>query len=59
VAAAEALISWEGTGRDGSHVSDGDLPLPGEVEEQFLRVARHPQNPGSLDHPSGQGAAVR
>ena len=37
---------------------EGDLPLPGEVGEQFLRVARHPQNLGSLEHPSGQGAAV-
>jgi nitrogen fixation NifU-like protein len=39
-------------------VSDDDFPRPGEVGEQFLRVARYPQNIGSLDHPSAQGAAV-
>jgi nitrogen fixation protein NifU and related proteins len=39
-------------------VSDDDFPRPGEVGEQFLRVARYPQNIGSLDRPSGQGAAV-
>ena len=39
-------------------MSDGDFPLPGEVGEEFFRVARYPQNIGSLDNPSGQGAAV-
>jgi nitrogen fixation NifU-like protein len=39
-------------------VSEGDFPRPGEVGEQFLRVARYPQNIGSLENPSGQGAAV-
>ncbi len=39
-------------------MSDDDFPKPGEVGEQFLRVARYPQNIGSLDNPSGQGAAV-
>ena len=37
---------------------NGDLPLPGEVGEQFFRVARSPQNLGSLDNPSGQGTAL-
>ncbi|MCK9376633.1 MAG: iron-sulfur cluster assembly scaffold protein [Syntrophobacterales bacterium] len=37
---------------------DGDLPLPGEVGEQFFRVARYPKNLGSLDNPSGQGTAL-
>jgi hypothetical protein len=35
-------------------VFDGDFPMPGEVGEQFLRVARYPKNIGSLDNPSGQ-----
>ena len=39
-------------------MSDDDFPLPGEVGEQFLRVARYPKNIGSLDNPSGQGAAL-
>jgi nitrogen fixation protein NifU and related proteins len=39
-------------------VSDDDFPRRGKVGEQFLRVARYPQNIGSLDNPSGQGAAV-
>ena len=39
-------------------MSKGDFPAPGEVGEQFLRLARHPKNIGSLDHPSGKGAAV-
>ena len=39
-------------------MSDGDFPVPGEVGEQFLRLARYPKNIGSLDNPSGQGAAV-
>jgi nitrogen fixation NifU-like protein len=39
-------------------VSDDNFPKPGEVGEQFLRVARYPQNIGSLENPSGQGAAV-
>ncbi len=39
-------------------MTDGDFPVPGEVEEQFLRLARFPKNIGSLDNPSGKGAAV-
>jgi len=39
-------------------VSEGDFPMPGEVGEQFLRVARYPKNIGALDNPSGQGAAI-
>ena len=39
-------------------MSDGDFPEPGEVGQQFHRLARFPQNIGSLDNPSGQGAAV-
>jgi nitrogen fixation protein NifU and related proteins len=41
-----------------NHVSDGDFPVLGEVGQQFLHVARNPKNIGSLDNPSGQGAAV-
>jgi nitrogen fixation protein NifU and related proteins len=39
-------------------VSNGDFPAPGEVGEQFLCLARYPKNIGTLDNPSGQGAAV-
>jgi nitrogen fixation NifU-like protein len=39
-------------------VPDDDFPMPGEVGEQFLRVARFPQNIGFLDDPSAQGTAV-
>jgi nitrogen fixation protein NifU and related proteins len=39
-------------------VSDGEFPGPGEVGEQFFRLARFPKNIGLLDNPSGQGAAV-
>ena len=39
-------------------MSDGDFPMPGEVGEQFLCLARFPQNIGFLDNPSGKGAAV-
>jgi nitrogen fixation NifU-like protein len=39
-------------------VSADDFPLPGQVGEQFLCLARQPKNIGSLDHPSGTGAAV-
>ncbi len=39
-------------------MSDDEFPLPGEVEEQFLRVARFPQNIGSLDMPSALGTAT-
>ena len=42
----------------GNHVSDGDFPLPGEVGEQFLCLARYSQNIGFMDNPSGTGAAV-
>jgi nitrogen fixation NifU-like protein len=54
-----ALTKWKDSGhREEKHVSDGDLSLPAEVGEQFLRVARYPKNIGSLDNPSGQGAAL-
>jgi nitrogen fixation protein NifU and related proteins len=54
-----ALNSWEGADHRAEKLgSDGDLSLPGEVGEQFLRVARYPKNIGSLDNPSGQGAAL-
>jgi nitrogen fixation NifU-like protein len=39
-------------------VSEGDFPDIGKVGEQFLRLARYPQNIGVIDNPSGQGAAV-
>jgi nitrogen fixation protein NifU and related proteins len=39
-------------------VSDGEFAVPGEVGEQFLRLARFPKNIGWLDNPSGRGAAV-
>ena len=39
-------------------MSDGDFPKLAEVSEQFLRVARFPQNLGFLDNPNGQGVAV-
>jgi nitrogen fixation NifU-like protein len=56
---AAALIKWEDSDhREEKYVSDDDFPLPGEVGEQFLRVARYPQNIGSLDNPSGLGAAT-
>jgi nitrogen fixation NifU-like protein len=41
-----------------NHVSNGDFPLPGEVGEQFLCLARYPKNIGWLDNPGGTGAAV-
>jgi nitrogen fixation protein NifU and related proteins len=54
-----ALIKREDTDhREEKHVSDGDFPMPGEVGEQFLQVARSPKNLGSLDNPSGHGAAL-
>jgi nitrogen fixation protein NifU and related proteins len=39
-------------------VSEGEFPVPGEVGEQFLCLARSPQNLGFLDNPNGKGAAV-
>jgi nitrogen fixation protein NifU and related proteins len=39
-------------------VSDGHFPLPGEVGEQFLSLARSPQNIGLLNNPSGKGATT-
>ena len=39
-------------------MSAGEFPAPGEVGEQFLRLARFPKNIGSLANPSGQGAAI-
>ena len=39
-------------------MSENDFPLPGEVGEQFLILARFPKNIGWLDNPSAQGAAV-
>jgi nitrogen fixation protein NifU and related proteins len=54
------LHRWKNSDRQErrNHLSDGDFPMPGGVGEQFLRVARYPKNIGSLDNPSGQGAAV-
>jgi nitrogen fixation NifU-like protein len=54
-----ALTEWEDSDhREEKHVSDDDFPLPGDVGEQFLRVARYPKNIGSLDNPSGLGASL-
>ncbi len=39
-------------------MSADDFPLPGQVGEQFLSIAQHPRNVGSLENPSGKGAAV-
>jgi nitrogen fixation NifU-like protein len=39
-------------------VSDGEFPVPGEVGEEFLCLARFPKNIGFLDNPSSKGAAV-
>jgi nitrogen fixation NifU-like protein len=39
-------------------VSDGEFPVPGEVGEQFLHLARFPKNIGIIDNPSAKGAAV-
>lgn len=39
-------------------MSNGNFPVPGEVGEQFLCLARFPKNIGTLDNPSGIGAAV-
>jgi nitrogen fixation NifU-like protein len=39
-------------------VSEGDFPVPGQVGEQFLCLARYPKNIGFIDNPSGKGAAV-
>jgi len=39
-------------------VSADDFPLPGQVGEQFLSLAGHPKNIGSLENPSGIGTAV-
>ncbi len=39
-------------------MSADDFPLPGQVGEQFLCLARQPKNVGSLENPSGKGFAV-
>jgi nitrogen fixation NifU-like protein len=39
-------------------VTAGDFPGPGEEGEQFLCLARYPQNIGLIDNPSGKGTAV-
>ncbi|MFZ2447774.1 MAG: iron-sulfur cluster assembly scaffold protein [Syntrophobacteraceae bacterium] len=39
-------------------MSNGDFPLPGQVGEHFLRLARQPRNIGSIENPSGKGIAV-
>ena len=39
-------------------MSEGEFPVPGEVGEQFLCLARFPKNIGFLDNPSNTGAAV-
>ena len=39
-------------------MSEEEFPLPGQVGEEFLRLARYPKNIGVIDNPSGQGAAT-
>jgi nitrogen fixation NifU-like protein len=39
-------------------VSTDDFTHPGQVGEKFLRLATQPKNIGSLENPSGKGAAV-
>ncbi len=39
-------------------MSKGDLPLPGQVGEHFLHLARKPRNIGSMENPGGKGNAV-
>jgi len=39
-------------------VSEDDFPVPGQVGQQFLALARYPKNIGILDNPSGKGAAM-
>ncbi len=39
-------------------MSNGDFPLQDQVGENFLRLARRPQNIGFIDKPSGKGTAV-
>jgi nitrogen fixation NifU-like protein len=39
-------------------VSDDDFPVPGEVGEQFFRIAKYPKNIGAIKNPSGRGTAV-
>jgi nitrogen fixation NifU-like protein len=54
-----AVNNWEASEpQERDTVSEDDFPRVGEVGEQFLRVARYPQNIGSLDNPSAQAAAV-
>jgi nitrogen fixation protein NifU and related proteins len=39
-------------------VSADEFPLPGQVGEQFLCLARQPKNVGFVVNPSGKGSAV-
>lgn len=39
-------------------MSADEFPLPGQVGEQFLLLARQPENVGLLENPSGKGFAV-
>ncbi|AEB09073.1 iron-sulfur cluster assembly scaffold protein NifU [Desulfobacca acetoxidans] len=39
-------------------MSDDDFPVPGEVGEQFFRIAKYPKNIGAIKNPSGRGTAV-
>jgi nitrogen fixation NifU-like protein len=39
-------------------VSADDFPIPGQVGEQFLCLAREPKNIGSLKNPSARGLAI-
>ncbi|MHC1742836.1 MAG: iron-sulfur cluster assembly scaffold protein [Syntrophobacteraceae bacterium] len=39
-------------------MSTDEFPLPGQVGEQFLMLARQPRNVGFLENPSGQGFSV-
>lgn len=39
-------------------MSADEFPVPGQVGEQFLCLARQPKNVGFLENPSGKGSAV-
>ncbi len=39
-------------------MSADEFPLPGQVGDQFLLLAREPKNVGFLENPSGRGFAV-
>ncbi len=39
-------------------MSNDVFPLPGQLGEHFLHLARQPKNIGSMENPSGKGNAV-